>query len=198
MSLKSSRIKKLYAELLDLKQSPLYPYRIKNGYKPVLGAGSLDARVIFIGEAPGKNEALSGLPFVGASGRILDELLGSIELKRQDVYITSILNDRPPENRDPLPREIKIYAPLLLRQLEIIKPRVIATLGRYSMNFIMNEFGIASNLEAISLAHGKAYRATCAWGEVTIIPLYHPAVALYNGSTKATLLKDFKALKKQL
>lgn len=195
MPSKQTLIRKLTEEITNLKQSPLYAYRVKNGYRPVIGGGSLDAKIMFIGEAPGKNEAVSGQPFVGASGRILDELLASVKLKREDVYITSIVNDRPPENRDPSPKEIQLYAPFLLRQLEIIKPNVIATLGRYSMNFIMVQLGLADRLEPISRAHGKAYKIKTAWGEVTIVPLYHPAVVLY-GTNKEIILKDFKVLKK--
>ncbi len=198
MPSKAALIRQLTEEVINLKKSPLYAYRVKNKYQPVIGAGSLDARVIFIGEAPGKNEAITGKPFCGASGRVLDELLASIKLQRENVYITSIVNDRPPENRDPSPAEIKLYAPFLKRQIDIIKPSVIATLGRYSMNFIMNEFGLEQELEPIGQAHGKSYQAKTIWGKINILPLYHPAVALYNGSTKKILLKDFKMLKKFL
>lgn len=196
MPSKATLIRQLADEIADLKKSPLYAFRIKNNYRPVIGAGSLNATVVFIGEAPGKKEAETGQPFIGASGKVLDQLLASVKLERQDVYITSIVNDRPPENRDPSPQEIRLYAPFLLRQLDIIKPRVIATLGRYSMGFLMSEFGLADKLEPISAAHGKACATAAPWGRVTILPLYHPAVALYNGSKRETLLRDFKALKK--
>ncbi len=194
MPSKATLIRQLTDEIINLKKSPLYGYRIKNNYQPVIGAGSLNAKIVFIGEAPGKNEALTGLPFIGASGKVLDQLLASVKLKREDVYITSIVNDRPPENRDPSPAEIKLYAPFLLRQLKIIKPKVIATLGRYSMNVIMSEFGLAEKLEPISAAHGKTYATIAAWGRVSIVPLYHPAVALYNGSKRKQLLKDITIL----
>ncbi len=194
MPSKASLIRQLTDEIINLKKSPLYAYRVKNNYQPVVGAGSLNAKIVFIGEAPGKNEALTGLPFIGASGKVLDQLLASINLKRENVYITSIVNDRPPENRDPSPAEIKLYAPFLLRQLEIIKPKIIATLGRYSMNVIMSEFGLAEKLEPISAAHGKTYATTATWGRVGIVPLYHPAVALYNGSKRKQLLEDITIL----
>ncbi len=196
MPSKQSLIRRLSDEIVNLKKSPLYAYRIKNGYQPVIGAGSLDARIVLIGEAPGKNEALTGKPFCGASGKVLDQLLQSINLKREDVYITSVVNDRPPENRDPSPKEIGLYSPFLLRQLSIIQPRIIATLGRYSMNVILSEFCLEHNIKPISQNHGSYYKAKTTWGEVVIIPLYHPAVALYNGSKRAILLEDFKTLKK--
>lgn len=190
MPSKAALIRQLTNEIINLKKSPLYAYRVKNKYQPVIGAGSLNAKIVFIGEAPGKNEALTGLPFIGASGKVLNQLLTS----REEVYITSIVNDRPPENRDPSPAEIKLYALFLLRQLEIIKPKIIATLGRYSMNVIMSEFGLAEKLEPISAAHGKTYATTATWGKVGIVPLYHPAVALYNGSKRKQLLADIAVL----
>lgn len=196
MPSKQSLIRRLSDEIVNLKKSPLYAYRVKNGYQPVIGAGSLDARIVLIGEAPGKNEALTGKPFCGASGKVLDQLLQSINLKRENVYITSVVNDRPPENRDPSLKEIELYSPFLIRQLNIIQPRVIATLGRYSMNVILSEFGLEHDIKPISQNHGSSYKAKTTWGEVVIIPLYHPAVALYNGSKRTILLKDFKTLKK--
>ena len=196
MPSKQTLIKQLTEEIYNLKKSPLYSYRVKNGYQPVIGAGSLDARFVLIGEAPGKNEALSGNPFCGSSGKVLDQLLESINLKREDVYITSVVNDRPPENRDPSPKEIGLYSPFLIRQLNIIQPRIIATLGRHSMNVILSQFGLENNIKPISQNHGSSYKTKTTWGEVVIIPLYHPAVALYNGSKRAILLEDFKMLKK--
>ena len=162
---------------------------------PVIGEGDLMARIMFVGEAPGKNEAATGKPFCGASGRILDQLLSSIGLPREKTYITSILKDRPPENRDPLPNEIELYTPFLDRQIQIIQPKIIATLGRFSMTYIMKKFNLDSELKPISQIHGKVFDATASYGSLKIVPLYHPATALYNGSTKATLLEDFKVLK---
>ncbi len=105
---------------------------------------------MFVGEAPGKNEALTGKPFCGAAGKILDELLATVGINRADIYITNIVKDRPPENRDPSPAEIESYGPFLDRQIEIIRPKVIATLGRYSMVYIMNRLGLGSELVPIS------------------------------------------------
>jgi uracil-DNA glycosylase len=171
---------------------------LKNKYFPVVGEGSHSAHIMFIGEAPGKNEAETARPFCGASGRILDEMLNSIQMNRNDVYITNIVKDRPPENRDPTLEEIKLYAPFLDRQIEIIQPNVIATLGRFSMEYIMTHMGIGDALRSISQMHGKEFVAQAPYGEVTIVPLYHPAVALYNGANKKTLLDDFQVLKKYI
>src|SRR3989344_3154560 len=128
-------MRKIRDELLGFKKSPLYKYRLENKYFPVVGEGSHNAHIMFIGEAPGKNEAETARPFCGKSGKILDEMLESINLNRSDVYITNIVKDRPPENRDPTEAEIKLYAPYLDRQINIIQPKVIATLGRYSMSY---------------------------------------------------------------
>lgn len=182
-------------EVVNLKNSPLQAERIKNKTLPVIGEGSHFAKIMFVGEAPGKNEAATGKPFCGRSGQILDELLESIEVPRQEVYVTNIVKDRPTKNRDPLPEEIEIYGPFLDRQINIIQPEVIATLGRFSMDYIMKKFDLDFEIEPISKAHGKSYDAKTSYGEVKIIPLYHPAVAIYNSHSKDTLKEDFKVLK---
>ncbi len=183
-------------EVINLKKSPLYKERVKNKVFPVIGEGSHHAKIMFIGEAPGKNEAATGRPFCGAAGKVLDELLASVSIKRSGVYVTNIVKDRPTMNRDPLPEEIKVYAPFLDRQISIIKPKVIATLGRFSMDYIMKRFGLEDELKSISQIHGQVFEAETDYGKVKIIPLYHPAVALYNRSETDTLKKDFKTLKK--
>ena len=127
----SELLKKIRDEVWDGEHLPLYSERIRNGVYPVLGEGSHEAKIMFIGEAPGRNEALQGRPFCGAAGKVLDELLLSAGILRASVYITNIVKDRPPQNRDPLPEEISAYGPFLDRQIEIIKPAVIATLGRF-------------------------------------------------------------------
>ncbi|MEK7066303.1 MAG: uracil-DNA glycosylase [Patescibacteria group bacterium] len=189
-------IEKIRKEILALTKSPLYKYRTKNKYIPVVGEGSLFAKIVFIGEAPGRKEAESGRPFQGASGKLLNELLSSAGIKREDIYITNIVNDRPPENRDPTPAEKKLYSPFLDRQIRIIQPKVIATLGRHSMEYIMTYFGLEKNLEPISSAHGKSFKTKTSYGEVDIVALYHPAVAIYNRNQKDTLIKDFKVINK--
>lgn len=193
---KYARMKLIRDEVVALADSPLFEYRKKNDYLPVIGEGSHDAKIMFIGEAPGRNEAKQGRPFCGAAGKILDELLASINLPREQVYITNIVKDRPPENRDPLPSEIEIYGPFLDRQIEIIKPAVIATLGRYSMQYIMKKFDLEFELEPISLAHGKVYEAHASYGPIHIAPQYHPAAAIYNQQLKETLIRDFQVLKR--
>jgi len=183
-------------EIMELKESPLYAYRLANHYNPVIGQGAHNADIMFVGEAPGKNEAEQGRPFCGAAGKILDELLSSISLPREKVYITNILKDRPPGNRDPLPQEIELYAPFLDRQIEAIKPRVLATLGRFSMEYIFKRYGLGDKLEKISATHGKVFSTTFRWKEsVIIVPLYHPAVAIYNRNQLDELKKDFEVLK---
>lgn len=185
-------MKKIERELIDLKKSPLYKYRIENKFFPVVGEGSLNAKIMFVGEAPGKKEAQTGKPFCGASGKFLDSMLASVNLKREDIYITNIVKDRPEDNRDPSVEEIKLYGPFLDGQIEIIQPKIIATLGRFSFEYVMRHFGLENQIEPISKAHGKSY----SYGKMKIIPLYHPAVALYNGGMRETLLKDFKILNK--
>lgn len=195
MSDKAAQLDALYQDIVNLTESPLYEYRTENNYQPVIGEGSPDARILFIGEAPGKNEAETGRPFCGASGRVLDELLDSIGLEREDVYITNIVKDRPPENRDPRKGEIALYAPFLDRQIAIIQPQVIATLGRFSMEFVLKRFDSPEKDGKISKLHGTLVDATTEYGTVKVIPLYHPAVALYTASKKQTLLDDFALLK---
>lgn len=192
------KMKEIRNDILQLKESPLYQYRIDNKYFPVVGEGSHTAHILFVGEAPGENEAKTGRPFCGKSGRVLDNMLESIKLNRSDVYITNIVKDRPQENRDPTEEEIKIYAPFLDKQIEIIEPEVIATLGRFSMNYIMNHFGLTDKIGPIGELHGKEFVAKAGYGPIAIIPLYHPAVALYDGSNKEIILKDFEVLKKYI
>jgi len=195
---KFEKMTEIRDELLHFKRSPLYSYRLENKYFPVVGEGSHSAEIMFVGEAPGKNEAETARPFCGKSGKVLDEMLESIQLNRSDVYITNIVKDRPPENRDPLPIEVTAYAPFLDRQINIIQPRIIATLGRFSMEYVMNHFGLKDQIAKISEVHGKEFVAKAEYGAITIIPLYHPAVALYGGSNKSTLTEDFQVLKKYL
>ncbi len=189
------KLKKIRDELLVFTASPLYSYRTKNNFKPVIGEGNHYAKIMFVGEAPGENEAKQGRPFCGAAGRVLDELLQSINVKRADVYVTNIVKDRPPGNRDPLPAEIELYAPFLDRQIDIIEPKVIATLGRFSMSYIMNKFGLQQELRSISAIHGQMFETKTTYGVTTVVPLFHPAVVLYAITKKAELLKDFQVLR---
>lgn len=193
---KTAQMKKIRDEILALTASPLYTYRTENAYLPVIGEGSHDAKIMFVGEALGRNEAKTGKPFCGAAGKILDELLSEVKIDRKNVYITNIVKDRPQQNRDPLPEEIEIYGPFLDRQIEIIQPKVIATLGRYAMVYIMKKFNLDLKLEPIGQAHGQTYKAEASYGPVDIVALYHPCVAIYNRTTLGTLKKDFQTLVK--
>ncbi len=146
----------------------------------VFADGSPTADIVFIGEAPGKNEDLQGKPFVGASGKFLSEMLEMIGLKREAIYITNIVKYRPPNNRDPLPEEKRVFLPFLQEQLDIIKPKLIVTLGRHSMDVLLPGL-------KISQVHGEPQRYK---GQV-YLPLFHPAAALYNGGMRQTLIDDF-------
>ena len=192
---RTAQLRAIKDALVNLRESPLYEYRQRNSYFPVIGQGNHDADIMFIGEAPGKNEAETGRPFCGASGRVLDELLESIDLDRQDVYVTNIVKDRPPDNRDPLKTEIDLYAPFLERQIGIIQPKVIATLGRFSMEFILRRFGAFQSNQKISQLHGQVIKVRTAYGRASVVPLFHPAAALYNANQRTTLEEDFKVLK---
>jgi len=192
---KTEKMRAIRDELFAFTQSPLYAYRTANNYFPVIGEGSHDAHIMFVGEAPGKNEAEKGRPFCGAAGKILDELLAHIGLERATVYVTNIVKDRPPENRDPTPEEIALYGPFLDRQIDIIQPKVIATLGRFSMTYVMDRLGLGLHIEPISVAHGKRYTATTSYGKVEIVPLYHPASAIYSRALLPTHKKDIEVLK---
>lgn len=145
---------------------------------------------MFIGEAPGKKEDETGVPFVGAAGKFLNEMLETIKLKREDVYIANVCKCRPPQNRDPLPEEVATCWPWLLAQIKIIQPKLIVTLGRHSMEKFLPGF-------KISEVHGKAMRREIKGiGKQVFYTLYHPAAALYNGGMRETLIKDFKRIPK--
>jgi len=201
MSIRQAAMDAIAQEIAALETGALAVERRRMGYQPVVGAGSLDAAIVLIGEAPGAREATTGLPFVGASGRLLDELLASIGLRREGVYITNVVKDRPPENRDPTPAELALYRPFLVRQLAIIQPRALVTLGRFAMYFVLELCGVElphppkiSDLHGQTL-HGIAPYAADGETPVAIVPLFHPAVALYSGSRKGTLLADMAALR---
>lgn len=194
MSSKESRLDKLEREIRHLEESPLYDYRQEHDYRVVFGEGDVDAKLMFIGEAPGEQEAKSGRPFVGRAGSVLDDLLSSVGLERTDVYITNVVKDRPPDNRDPHRDEVELYKPFLLEQIEIIGPEVIVTLGRFALEFVFEEFEIDESKPRISELHGKRLTANGPNGDLTIIPLYHPAVAFYNREQRDVLKDDFEML----
>jgi uracil-DNA glycosylase len=164
----------------------------KTATRAVPGAGNPNADILFIGEAPGKNEDLQGIPFVGAAGKFLAEMLASIGLSREDIYITNVVKYRPPNNRDPLPEEIDDCAEWLREQLSLIDPKVIVTLGRHALNRFFPD-------AKISEVHGRAFRREIpGLGPRVFYVLYHPAAALYNGGMRDTLKQDFKKIPKIL
>lgn len=161
----------------------------------VFGEGSADADVVFVGEAPGKKEDETGQPFVGAAGRLLDELLASISLDRSSSYVTNIVKYRPPQNRDPLPEEKQEFLPFLWQQIAIIKPKLVVTLGRHSMECLLPHLKISQahgTLQQVSLS--DRVRDMINADSLTVMPLYHPAAALYNGSLRQTLFADMHRL----
>ncbi len=156
--------------------------------QPVFGNGNPHAEIVFIGEAPGKKEDETGVPFVGSAGKFLNEMLESINMKREDIYITNIVKYRPPNNRDPLPDEKEACKAWLEDELRVIKPKLIVFLGRHSMNHFFP-------LEKISQAHGKLIIKNIPGIPTNyFLPLYHPAAALYNGGLREELLTDFKKI----
>ncbi len=158
----------------------------KGTTQAVPGDGNIDSDILFIGEAPGQKEDELGVPFVGAAGKLLASLLESIGMKREDIFIANVIKHRPPANRDPLPEEIEVYRPWLAGQIEIIDPKIIITLGRFSMDFVLGA-GFS-----ISKIHGQPKRKN---GRV-VVPLYHPAAALYSGNLRPVLFEDFKKIPK--
>jgi DNA polymerase len=174
---KQAKLDKIKQQILDDK---VCPELAAGATQLVFGDGSADADLVFIGEAPGKNEDLQGLPFVGAAGKFLNEMLEMIGLKRADVYITNIVKYRPPGNRDPSPDEKLEFMPYLESQLEAIQPKLVVTLGRHSLNCFLPDL-------QISKVHGQPKR----YKNRVYLPLFHPAAALYNGAMRQTLIDDF-------
>lgn len=163
------------------------PHLAKTATNLVPGAGNPNADVVFIGEAPGKNEDLTGLPFVGAAGKFLDEMLERVGMKREDVFITSILKYRPPNNRDPRPDEKAAFWPYMVRQLKVIQPKIVVTLGRHSMEYFLPK-------KSISEIHGQPKRIDFGGQPLVVMPFYHPAAALYNNNLRQQLIDDFLKL----
>jgi len=198
MESRDKKIEEIKKEILNLKKSPLFEYRIKNNYSPVVGEGNLKAKVMFVGEAPGREEAEQGRPFVGSAGKILDGILNSINLSRNEVYISNLVNDRPPENRTPTQEEIEIYSPFLIRQIQIIEPKIIVSLGRPSTKFIMARYGLEYKFDNMGKIHGEVFSAKSSYGKIFIISMYHPAAALYQPDIKNVLKNDMQLLKKMI
>jgi uracil-DNA glycosylase len=178
------RLVELYREVSDCARCPLAETRTK----AVFGAGNADADLMFVGEAPGAEEDRQGLPFVGRAGQLLEELLGEIGLTREDVFIANVLKSRPPGNRDPLPLEIDACKPYLWRQIELIEPRVIATLGNFATKLL------SGNPAGITRVRGTPQVHELGGRTVFLFPLLHPAAALRTPAMKDTLREDFAKL----
>jgi uracil-DNA glycosylase family 4 len=177
MASKKAKLDDLQKQILDDDPTPELR---KGATQLVFGDGNPDSEMVFIGEAPGKNEDKEGIPFIGAAGKFLNEMLQNIDLKREDIYITNIVKYRPPNNRDPLPAEKQAFMKYLESQLEVIQPVLTITLGRHSLNCFLPDL-------SISACHGKPKR----YKSRVYLPLFHPAAALYNGAMRQTLIDDF-------
>jgi len=168
----------------------------KKRTKAVPGIGNSETKIVLIGEAPGKSEDLKGEPFVGSAGKFLDELLTKTGLKREDVFITNIVKCRPPENRDPLPKEIETCTPYLNRQIGIIQPKFIITLGKHSTSYIFSRTNL--QFRSITQTRGKTCEVSLLGMKITVFPTFHPAAALYSAEYKAQLEKDFQQIGTEL
>jgi len=182
----------LVDEIMNCRKCELYKYR-KN---PVPGEGLLNSHIMFVGEAPGAQEDEVGRPFVGAAGKLLTELIHGIGLKREEVYITNIVKCRPPGNRDPEDSEIDACSPYLLRQIMLIKPKVIIALGRHSAKYLFTKAGLS--WRNMSTMHGKVYDAVIQGLRVKLIATYHPAAALYNPNLRSILQDDFEIIGREI
>lgn len=185
-------IKQIEQDVTNCRRCGLW----KTRNNPVAGEGAVTAKVMFIGEAPGYNEDMQGRPFVGKAGKILDELLHSVGFERKEIYIANILKCRPPKNRDPLGDEIKACTSYLDKQIMAIEPKVIVTLGNFASSYVLEKFGFQA--EKIGKTHGKIFHIKNLLFDARIIPLYHPAAAVYNPNMKDVLMKDFKSITKAL
>jgi uracil-DNA glycosylase family 4 len=172
----------------------------KTAHNLVFGKGNPNAEILFIGEAPGEQEDLQGIPFVGSAGRELDKLLHSISLTLDDVYVANILKYRPPNNRNPSMEEIKSHTPYLIEQIKIIQPKIIATLGNFSTKFVLAKFDTdgMKQVGGITFLHGKPVDILVDGMTFKVIPLYHPAAILYKPTLRSELEQDFQTMKQFL
>ena len=187
---KEEKIKAVEKKIKNCRRCELW----KTRNNPVVGECSLDSKIMFIGEAPGYNEDLNGKPFVGRAGLVFDELLESAGLQRKEIYITNIIKCRPPDNRNPSTTEIKACTDYLNRQISIIQPDIIVTLGNFALSYVFERFGLKQ--EKIGKIHGKVFKVNTIVGSQRIIPLYHPATATYDPGMKSILIEDFKSISK--
>jgi DNA polymerase len=166
----------------------------------VFGKGSPNASILFVGEAAGRNEDLQGFPFVGAAGKNLDKLLNSVGLKLDDVYIANILKYRPPENRSPSPDEIKAHTPFLIKQIKVIEPKVVCSLGNYATKFFLSN-GVVEEMDkqpGITSIHGKVREMDFLGLKIRLIPLFHPAAIIYNRKLIDDWNADMEVVKKEI
>ncbi|MCL4367393.1 uracil-DNA glycosylase [Patescibacteria group bacterium] len=180
---KQEQLKNLKEKMLKDQSLPLR----KGATQLVFGEGNPDTKIYFLGEAPGYWEDQKGRPFVGQAGQLLEKLLTSIDLKREDVYISNVVRFRPPDNRDPLPEEIAAFTPYVDQEIGIIKPKLIVTLGRFSMGKFLP-------FAKISQVHGKLQKVFWHGEEILVVPMYHPAAALRNGGVMEAIKEDFLKL----
>ena len=185
---KEQLIEDLSREINNCKKCELW----KTRNKALVGDGSVNARIMVIGESPGYNEDLQGRAFVGEAGKILDQLLYIIKLKRSNIYITNVLKCHPPKNHNPTKQEIDSCINYLDKQIEVIKPKIIITLGKYASKEILNKFNL--EFSKISEVHGKLFDVKTSFGNIKIMPMYHPAVACYRSEMMDTIKNDFVKL----
>ncbi|MAG02884.1 uracil-DNA glycosylase [Candidatus Pacearchaeota archaeon] len=190
-------------ELLNIEKEILSNLELplRDGAKNlVFGKGNPEASIIFIGEAPGRNEDEQGEPFVGAAGKNLNRLLEKVGLSLDDVYIANILKYRPPENRDPTPDEIMMHTPYLLRQIKVIRPKVVCSLGNYATKFFFAKGDVEDmkNQPGITNVHGKARMIEINEAEIKLIPLFHPAAIIYNRKLLVDWENDMEIIKREI
>lgn len=185
-----------FAEALLVKNTEIF----RDCNNIVVGKGNLSAPILFVGEAPGRNEDIEGLPFVGAAGKNLDKLLEKVGLSMKEVYIANILKCRPPENRAPSDEEIRAHTPWLLKQISEIKPKVICSLGNYATKFFLAKTNVdlMKDQPGITSVHGKVKIINLHGKEVKLIPLFHPAAIIYNRGLLSEWEKDIEIVKKEI
>ena len=190
---RENELEKVRQKILNELECPLK----KSATNLVFGKGNVNASVFIIGEAPGKNEDLQGIPFVGKAGKNLDAYLGLADLTLEKVYIANILKYRPPENRNPTDAEIALHTPYLLEQIRIISPTVLLPLGNFATKFVLGRFSVLGmkKIEGISTLHGQKFEVEFEGRKIIVYPMYHPAAAIYNRKLIEELKADFCRLK---
>ncbi len=179
-------LKELEEKIRSCTKCPLHETRTN----AVPGEGPENAKIMLVGEAPGRFEDMQGRPFVGAAGKLLTEILSEVGIKREEVYITNIVKCRPPNNRDPTDEEIAKCSPYLDLQISIIRPKLIIALGRHSGKYLIEKFG--GKFTKISAIHGKIFHFTTIFGDFYLMPTYHPAAAIYNKELRSSIVEDIR------